>query len=908
MDENFFLVLAGIIYLTLPFAVGYLLYSNHRLKRDLAQIRGLLVGRLAGEGPAPQGAPRAADSTAPQPETPKGTEAPPVQERPSLAARSRVPTVSGPERPATAPASADGPPEAYVFTAGRGAALAGWLRDNWVYAVAALSLTFAGVFLVQYGIDKGILSPRVRVICSLALGAALIAAGEWVRRRGGDDDADLTAFLPSTLSGAGIVTLFSAIVAARQLYDLIGPETAFAGLVAVAALAMLLGWVCGQFLTAIGIVGSVAAPFIVGGRSEDPAWLILYFALIACVGLGVDAFKRSAWVSVLSLALPTVGAALIHAATMGSGVHLLTYGAVLAVAATVVPGLSPVPEHGGALSFRALHRLGPAGWSEFPTRLAAAAVLILIGIATVVSTASAGSFALSLIVLAAALTGLALLPRSPALEDLALPVALALLWIVWAQGAWDLSASAFLRLADPLDTPSRTITALTAFGLVVTALAAWRSERSEAHGFAAGWAGGAALFAPALIFVLARWWEPSAGLGDLVWAIHVVVVAAVFAGLAERSLARDAAWPVRVALYTLAALVMLSFALSIVLTKAALTVAFATVVVVAAWLDRRHGIAPLAVFVQVGAVVCGYRLVVDPGIDWALGAPLGAVATAFGGTIALLAVAFHLAGTRGRRVARIVTGSGAWSASAVFATVVLIRILREHGSLDSHWGYALLALVWLSVAATQLWRMQIDDGLRLARSGLGHALGGIGLVLLALSMTAQLPLAGGLVLGPPVFDSLAVAYALPAALLAAVTWRMTHLAAGLRLGLGALAAAEAALWLGLEIRRLWRGPDLTVPGVTDGELYSYTVAMLTIASGLLILAVVRRSTMLRRIAIAAVALTVAKVYVFDISGLSGLIRVLSFLVLGLVLAGLAALNRWMVRQMRDDDAAAGTPG
>ena len=49
---------------------------------------------------------------------------------------------------------------------------------------------------------------------------------------------------------------------------------------------------------------------------------------------------------------------------------------------------------------------------------------------------------------------------------------------------------------------------------------------------------------------------------------------------------------------------------------------------------------------------------------------------------------------------------------------------------------------------------------------------------------------------------------------------------------------------------------------------------------------------LQRIAMAVIALTVAKVFLWDASGLTGLTRVLSFAGLGLSLAALAWLNRW----------------
>ena len=101
--------------------------------------------------------------------------------------------------------------------------------------------------------------------------------------------------------------------------------------------------------------------------------------------------------------------------------------------------------------------------------------------------------------------------------------------------------------------------------------------------------------------------------------------------------------------------------------------------------------------------------------------------------------------------------------------------------------------------------------------------------------------------------------------------------------------------MGLEIRRWWQGDNLSGHGVLDGELYSYTVAMLLAAIALLVLAFVRQSSLLRKLALVAVGLTVAKVFMIDMSGLDGLLRVVSFLVLGLVLAAMAWVNRILQR-------------
>ena len=113
----------------------------------------------------------------------------------------------------------------------------------------------------------------------------------------------------------------------------------------------------------------------------------------------------------------------------------------------------------------------------------------------------------------------------------------------------------------------------------------------------------------------------------------------------------------------------------------------------------------------------------------------------------------------------------------------------------------------------------------------------------------------------------------------------------MRPGLAAGAGLATLIWGWLEIRRLWRGADLSLPGPSDGELYSYTVALLAASLALLVAAVPRRSLTLRRIAMAGVALTIAKVFLLDMAGLSGLTRVASFVGLGLALTGLAWLNR-----------------
>ena len=83
-----------------------------------------------------------------------------------------------------------------------------------------------------------------------------------------------------------------------------------------------------------------------------------------------------------------------------------------------------------------------------------------------------------------------------------------------------------------------------------------------------------------------------------------------------------------------------------------------------------------------------------------------------------------------------------------------------------------------------------------------------------------------------------------------------------------------------------------IRGVKQPELYTYTVALMLLGAVLLYQAIAAKSVLLRRIAMGVIAITVAKVFLLDASGLTGLTRVISFAGLGLSLAGLAWLNRW----------------
>lgn len=914
-------VLAILVTLGIPVAIIVLVISVSGLKRRVAELEARVSALGLAERPG-----RAAVETSEAPVGPAKPGPGPwaaVAAEPGPAAESEpLDTPPPAPTPAPSPPPPAGPSVAERFT--------DWLRANWVYAVSALSLALAGVFFVQYGIENGLLTPPMRVAMAILLGLVLVTAGEVIRRRSGDEGGTSTAYLPSTFSGAGIVAIFAGILAARQLYGLIGPEAALVGLVLTAAGSVVIGWFYGPFLAAVGLTGASAAPFAVGGASANPEWLYGYFALVTLLGLAIDTMRRWAWVSALAVALGFLtGWLLFLAGTKPE--WFAGYLTLLPLLAIAVPARGLRPDQSGPMLAETIwlqagerrearepgeDRAGPR--PSFPTVLAGAAVAAS-SLSAVLLPGSSEAASLSALLAPAALAVILIVwtARAPALADLAvLPAAVFLVRIVTEPvndgGLHQGFRAAALAVRAPETQAPPTVSVLFALGAALTVAAVWRGLRGTRH--PAVWAAGAALTGPVAALLLELSWQPAQTMGAYPWALHVIALAAVMTGAGGLFARADGEDRRRAAYAGLAALSLIALALFLILAEAALTVALAVLLVAAAALDRRFRLPEMGWFAQAGVLVLGWRLTVDPGVGWAMAASWVQVVLAFAAAIVGMGAALRLFDGRDRKGAQVFLEGGIAAHAAIFANVVVTRLIQSRigdGFVESYWSASLNAMPWLIVALVQVHRMQLPGRLmRVVRSGIAVAAGILAFAGIAAAVIPLNPLAawgpedrGALVFGPPVLDTLLVAYGVPGLLLIVASQRLAHLRRRQAQAVLGAGAALTALYAALEIRRFWRGDFLGVGGMTQPELYSYTVVLLVTGAALLYQAIARRSAGLRRIAMAVIALTIAKVFLIDASGLSGLTRVFSFLGLGLGLAGLAWLNRWAAGQQDDPEGA-----
>jgi len=235
--------------------------------------------------------PAVAEPVAAEPAVPEPTIPEPTVEEPVLKAKLREP-----ERAAAPPPAPPGPPPTM---ASRFENLFGKTLPIWA---GGITLAIAGVLIVRYAIDAGffarVFTPGVQVIAGMLFGLGLIGGAEYAWR---NEDKVRDLRVPQALSGAGIATLYAAILVAANVYGLIGPLAAFVGLAIVTAGALGLSLRFGPPSALLGLAGGLAAPALVGAMEPNVPLLAVYLGLTIAGLTGVARMRRWPWLALAAL-------------------------------------------------------------------------------------------------------------------------------------------------------------------------------------------------------------------------------------------------------------------------------------------------------------------------------------------------------------------------------------------------------------------------------------------------------------------------------------------------------------------------------------------------------------------------------------------------------------------------------
>src|SRR6202008_2422309 len=179
------------------------------------------------------------------------------------------------------------------------------IGTRWVVWVGGLTLALGGFFMVRYSIEAGLLGPGVRTILGGLFALALLAAGEWTRRR--ESISQIAALpianIPAVLTAAGTAVAFATVYAAYALYGFLVPATAFIllGLVALGTLAAAL--LHGPALAGLGIAAAFVTPILVSSDRPDFWALYIYLSIVTAAALGLARIRLWRWLAVTTIAL-----------------------------------------------------------------------------------------------------------------------------------------------------------------------------------------------------------------------------------------------------------------------------------------------------------------------------------------------------------------------------------------------------------------------------------------------------------------------------------------------------------------------------------------------------------------------------------------------------------------------------
>jgi uncharacterized membrane protein len=741
--------------------------------------------------------------------------------------------------------------------------------QRWLVWLGALALAMGGLFAAGWAIEQGLVGPRLRLLGAALLGLALIALGERARRGATPARVDgETDYVAPALVAGGLCALYGAAAAAHLGYALVGPGAAFALLGLTSAFGVALGLRFGPLVPVLGSLGAYATPAIVTAETPS-AWALFVYLGVVALGLGALArLTGRGWVAWINLAgavawqLAWLAASPSGEPGAAPGAHLLTVAlAGLACASTSAGGAAGLGRAArvtvGAAAF--LHL--PLLWATDHGPGVVATLLLLSGAAIAVAW------------------------RVERERWLAVPVAAADLLAAasWRIGLPDGPAT---HLRDPsaaLDPafwlPPEATPLATAHAVVGAAYAAVgfvASRRARHPGFWASLSAAVSILALASAYARLEGLAVSPGYAALALALAAALLLA-----AERS-ARPSRLVPALGAYAVGVVGALALACAMVLEDAWLTVALASLLPAMAWVGRRLDLDAVRRPAWVVAAVVMVRVGFD--VDVLVGAR-GALRLlyAYGAPLVAFASAARLF-RHGPRdpLAELLTG-GAVLLWLLLAAQLVRQLVGTTGA--EPFGLAERALDALALLGTgyALLRWHRADPVALVpRFGWQLLVGAGGAVALLGQVVEANPLATGEPVGSrPVLNLLLIAYAAPAILAILVAGTARRLGAAVWVRSAAVVGHVLAIaWLTLEVRRWFQGPVLTGP-TGEGEWLAYSAAWLAWAGLLLALGVRLDRRPLRVAGLAIAALAVAKTFLFDLAGLGGLYRAVSFLALGI---------------------------
>jgi uncharacterized membrane protein len=368
------------------------------------------------------------------------------------------------------------------------------------------------------------------------------------------------------------------------------------------------------------------------------------------------------------------------------------------------------------------------------------------------------------------------------------------------------------------------------------------------------------------------------------------------------------------AIFAVGGIASLALALTLAMEKGWLTVALALMVPGIAWVERQRPLPALRWTAAVMIALVVLRIGWEPRI---VGSDVGTTPI-FNWLLwgyGVPAASFWTAGYLLRKRADDVPARMADSAAILF-TVLTVFLQIRHYMTGGEIYRSIASFTEMALQVCVLLALVI--GLERVRERTDNIVHNIGALIVAaitlaiivfgpvLGRNPMLPFARPLAVGGLFFNVVLLAYGIPAVLagILALMTRPTR-PQSYRTVAAVTAVTLALLYLTLEVARFFQGPVIRLSAVSDPEQYTYSAVWLVFGVVLLVVGYFLRSQPVRYCSAAVVLIATAKIFLFDMAGLTGLSRAFSFIGLGVVLVGIGLFYQ---RLLFRPDAPAAPPG
>ena len=750
-------------------------------------------------------------------------------------------------------------------------------EKNWMTWIGAIALALGGVFLAKYSLEAGLLSPTMRLSAGGLFGIGLIAAAYYLHYKRIVFEG-FNNYIPAALASGGFMTCFALMFLAYNSFSMLSAEWAFIGLAVIALCASAMAIKLGPLLAVIGIIGAYSVPIWVNTGSGQLFSLLIYVALVSVAAAVVAHKVQRVWLWHL-LWVGHIGWYLV-------GLTLFNYDTVWLIGAFAllsILGLIAIARLGLTFntlevrshSFKRLVNL-------FPDHGLLLAFMAPLMIAMLLSLFNLQWQIVALLSIALLLFLVLKNSRWDAWQGVSLVIALLL--VVSAKQTYAFDDALFI-FKNEYGLGLLLALGLSGYGLY---FGNKYPKRLAFH-----------LLASLSVFALVGTLYamiPNTALATAypLWAVLLCLMSAVLIKFTQNN---TTLWQ-RFS-YWVGANANITLAITMLLSDSGLTIALAVQVLLLSLLIKKYKVAMPHWPIKALVAALLLRLTLSPwtpsydelsifGLHWSL-------------VVYPLCIGLFFAAAKCFNTSKLkiwLEGAALHCLALFVTTETSYQLVGHYPQLFSLSFYeqVLLSCNLLALGCVYLYRAQSAGQLGKLYRTAGLILSALAGLLLINTTLDDNPLLMRLYVGEtPIFNWVLLIWFIPSLLalwLASLVKSLNAKLSQITLGVSGLLALLAINTL---IRQYWQGGFIYLDKATsDAELYSYSVIWLLLGALVVIAGHLKQQRLLQNVGLGILGAVIVKVFLIDMANLTGLLKALSFIGLGLSLVGLS----WLFQKLR----------